>query len=446
MAPLQMSPSLATAPATTPVQGTPTHTQGDADAWARAMAAATGTPAGQPPAQPQNQADPAAPESPPASAGDAKTAGRGSQKAGQPNTSPTPRNTHAQKASRDDRRHDATTVGAVVLAVGTAPVPAITTVIAPRGNTAAQAGHSHAAVTGTALHPASTLEKAQAPDRTPANAQVSRGDASVVPPPKAKASTATASSAASVDPQTGVPSKAAAGNPAPIPGSASVATTSMPPADATHRIGTTSTSKAQPAATAPALPTLSAAKKDPQLLGAPQTQTAAAAFGVLPQATPNALLAQPTSAAAAAPTSSAASSANAQTLGSAIANLHQSGLNTATVQLTPPSLGSVQVQIQVAASHTASVTFTVAQPAAAQAVQASLPLLSQALLQHGITLAQANVSTGDGGAAAWGGGQPGSGGQQSPYAQPWQGALVGSGRRGRETTEVVMPKGVRAYA
>lgn len=141
-----------------------------------------------------------------------------------------------------------------------------------------------------------------------------------------------------------------------------------------------------------------------------------------------------------APHAMVAPDVNTQALGAAASALFQNGGGSATVQLTPPALGYVEIRIQVRADHSASVSFVVSQPAAAQAIQAGLPALSQALQQNHIVLAHTDVS---GGTASWQG--PSHGGQQGHGQGQHEGSLVGYGRRdGHKASGDAT--GVRAYA
>lgn len=66
----------------------------------------------------------------------------------------------------------------------------------------------------------------------------------------------------------------------------------------------------------------------------------------------------------------------------------------ARIQLEPPALGKVHIQLQMRHNDVAQVSFTVANEHAAQALQSSLAQLGAQLQRSGIQLAHASVSTG----------------------------------------------------
>lgn len=167
---------------------------------------------------------------------------------------------------------------------------------------------------------------------------------------------------------------------------------------------------------------------------------------VAPQAPPPPAVTIPPAAAAGPVTATihVAADANAKALAVAVGAMVQGGLPTATVALTPPALGHVQVQVQVNADHTAALVFTVAQPAAAQVIQSGLPALAQALQQANLVLARADIGGGSVGTTTWYGQQHRS---QQQGAWSRDGSLVGAGRRsGAKRKGAAGPDGVMAYA
>ncbi|HEX7326811.1 MAG TPA: flagellar hook-length control protein FliK [Rhodanobacteraceae bacterium] len=440
MASLQVGAAPPAAPAGNARMGA----KGDADAWATAVAAATGETAG-----PELRTG--------RSAGSERgeTTGRNHGKADAPRVAKDPRGDGRLERVRDDK-HRASSAGGAPVPLAIAHVqparPGIPEATQRAGanaaRVAASGGKSRSPATaanGTVQTDPAVPQEAVAVRAASASSAGNRAQTK----PAASAGKEGAVAAAAVAPGQREAASAASGDGSqtPVPVDAVAAGPSAATGRRALPVSAARNGKVPVADAASPQLTFADLKKALPGDNAQPVQSAGVALGVL-QVPATAAGAGGTQAPGVATTATLARSdagANAQALGSAVAALHQGGLNAATVQLTPPTLGSVQVQIQVAAGHAASVAFIVAQPAAAQAVQASLPLLTQALQQHGITLAQASVSTGDGGASAWGG-HPGGGGQQPQYGQPQQGALVGSGRRGREAVEVVVPKGVRAYA
>lgn len=144
-----------------------------------------------------------------------------------------------------------------------------------------------------------------------------------------------------------------------------------------------------------------------------------------------------------------------QAMNAQIHALHQAGGGQANIQLDPPSLGSVQIQLNMNSHHQAQVSFTAAQPATAQALQASLPQLSAAMHQNGIQLSHSEVHATNTDSSL--SGQPGSGfqGQQNPQGQPGGQGSTRESLNARATHAVTRPDvtsgargndGVRAYA
>lgn len=102
-----------------------------------------------------------------------------------------------------------------------------------------------------------------------------------------------------------------------------------------------------------------------------------------------------------------------QSLNAQVHTLHHAGGGQATIQLDPPSLGHVHIQLQLSAQNQAQVRFSAAQPATAQALQASLGQLTASLHQTGIHLQHSEVSaTAPDGGVAGQSGQNGHSGQQ----------------------------------
>ena len=103
----------------------------------------------------------------------------------------------------------------------------------------------------------------------------------------------------------------------------------------------------------------------------------------------------------------------------------------ATMELSPPDLGPMQVVLGISNDH-ATVAFTSAQPEVRQALEAAVPKLREMMSDAGIQLGNATVSAGTGNqdngynqqaASAQSGGGGGSGGGQ------------GGSRHGRDSAE-----------
>lgn len=119
----------------------------------------------------------------------------------------------------------------------------------------------------------------------------------------------------------------------------------------------------------------------------------------------------------------------------------------ARVQIEPPALGKVHIQVQVRSNDTAQVNFTVANEHAAQALQSNLVQLANALQRNGIQLSHASVSTAldaSGAGTGWSGnlGQGGRGGNGRPQTFARAGMTVPAESSGDKPQDV----GVRAYA
>lgn len=78
-------------------------------------------------------------------------------------------------------------------------------------------------------------------------------------------------------------------------------------------------------------------------------------------------------------------------LSATITALHQSGQNAVTLRLDPPNLGHLMVQLKMDAQGAVNVLFVPGTVDAAHALQNTLPQLSSALAQSGLTLGQAEV-------------------------------------------------------
>lgn len=139
-----------------------------------------------------------------------------------------------------------------------------------------------------------------------------------------------------------------------------------------------------------------------------------------------------------------------QSMQAQIHTLHQAGGGQARIQLNPPSLGQVQIHLQLQANNEAQLSFTAAQPGTAQALQSSLPQLNHALQQSGIHVTHSEVNAGgpDSGAA----GQQGHAQRQGQHSQgeawreqPNARASHAEAQRADEPP-LAREHGVRAYA
>lgn len=83
-------------------------------------------------------------------------------------------------------------------------------------------------------------------------------------------------------------------------------------------------------------------------------------------------------------------------LATQISGLHQARVGHADIRLDPPSLGMVNVHVQMNGQNQMQVSFIAAQSATAQSLQNSLSQLAQAVSQHGVTLTHAQVQSADG--------------------------------------------------
>lgn len=143
--------------------------------------------------------------------------------------------------------------------------------------------------------------------------------------------------------------------------------------------------------------------------------------------------------------------ASMQAMHAQIRTLHQGGGGQASIQLSPPSLGSVQVQVQMQGNHQAQLTFTAAQQSTAQALQTSLPQLSNALQQNGIHLTHTEVTAGNGHAMTGqqhqgqGGNTPGQHGDSGAWREQHSARASQAGRSEAGDTSA-LDTGVRAYA
>lgn len=128
--------------------------------------------------------------------------------------------------------------------------------------------------------------------------------------------------------------------------------------------------------------------------------------------------------------------------------LHQTGGGQAEIRLDPPSLGIVQIQLTLQQNQ-AQVSFHAAQTATAQMLQASLPQLTQAMQQQGITLTHTQVHTPSdgGGVGSNTGGAGQQPGQQSGRQQPENAPVTVSFKGPGNVALASDPdNGVRAYA
>jgi len=113
-------------------------------------------------------------------------------------------------------------------------------------------------------------------------------------------------------------------------------------------------------------------------------------------------------------------------LGSQLIWMAHHGIGSASLQVSPPDLGPIQVRIAMHGSA-ASVWFGAAQADTRAALEQALPRLHELFGAQGLALADANVSREqpgeqrEGGAAVWGGG---SGGSQQSTDQGAQGATA----------------------
>lgn len=131
-------------------------------------------------------------------------------------------------------------------------------------------------------------------------------------------------------------------------------------------------------------------------------------------------------------------------MGAQLHALHQAGGGHANLQLDPPSLGSVHIQLHLAASNQAQVMFTASQPATVQVLQANLAQLAAVLHQNGIHLVHSEVN------ASVTANLPDQSGQQG-HPQGFTGEQFSARPTGGSATAAPAPKarhnpGVRAYA
>lgn len=137
-----------------------------------------------------------------------------------------------------------------------------------------------------------------------------------------------------------------------------------------------------------------------------------------------------------------------QQLNAQIHILHQAGGGHAEIRLDPPSLGSVQIQLNLQQNQ-AQVSFHASQSATAQMLQVSLPQLTQAMQQQGITLTHTQVHASSDGAGVGPnmGGHGQQPGQQSGQQLPENGrARVSFDGPGNAPAARDSESGVRAYA
>lgn len=137
-----------------------------------------------------------------------------------------------------------------------------------------------------------------------------------------------------------------------------------------------------------------------------------------------------------------------QQLNAQIHILHQAGGGHAEIRLDPPSLGSVQIQLTLQQNQ-ALVSFHAAQTATAQMLQASLPQLTQAMQQQGVTLThtQIHVPSDGGGVGPNPGGTGQQPGQQSRQQQPENARVtIMPEDSGGSAPITDSESGVRAYA
>lgn len=139
-----------------------------------------------------------------------------------------------------------------------------------------------------------------------------------------------------------------------------------------------------------------------------------------------------------------------QIMNAQMRTLHHAGGGQATIQLDPPSLGQVHIQLQVQGQNQARLHFSAAQPATAQALQASLPQLTAALHQNGIHVMHSEVTATatDGGLSGQSGhqSQQGQPGQQGPGNEALNARATHAERRSQAPTSDGSRAGVRAYA
>lgn len=137
-----------------------------------------------------------------------------------------------------------------------------------------------------------------------------------------------------------------------------------------------------------------------------------------------------------------------QQLNAQIHILHQAGGGHAEIRLDPPSLGSVQIQLTLQQNQ-AQVSFHAAQTATAQMLQASLPQLTQAMQQQGVTLThtQVHAPSDGGGVGPNPGGTGQQPGQQSRQQQPENARVtIMPEDSGGFAPSADSESGVRAYA
>lgn len=136
-----------------------------------------------------------------------------------------------------------------------------------------------------------------------------------------------------------------------------------------------------------------------------------------------------------------------QQLSAQIHILHQAGGGHAEIRLDPPSLGSVQIQLTLQQNQV-QVSFYAAQAATAQMLQASLPQLTQAMQQQGITLThtQVHASSDGGGVGPNPGGTGQQPGQQSGQQPENARVAVTPENIGNTSLPNDSENGVRAYA
>ncbi|MCD6682014.1 MAG: flagellar hook-length control protein FliK [Burkholderiaceae bacterium] len=78
-----------------------------------------------------------------------------------------------------------------------------------------------------------------------------------------------------------------------------------------------------------------------------------------------------------------------------VAVLGAAGIERAEIQLQPPELGPVRIELSLSGEST-RVAFSAAQPETRQAIEQSLPILKELLAERGLMLGNASVSDGDG--------------------------------------------------
>jgi flagellar hook-length control protein FliK len=175
--------------------------------------------------------------------------------------------------------------------------------------------------------------------------------------------------------------------------------------------------------------------------GVPTGSGLAATSPVLPTSTDHGTVLSPnksdTVSAVSAATTEQASSLAPLALAATVTAMQQGGQNTAILRLDPPDLGSLSIHVTLGQAGAVNVAFVPTTPQAAQILHVGLDSFRQSMAASGLTLGQAEVSSGGGQGAG-----PGHQGHQNNLTGDSQNSSVAS----TGSSEVVTNNGVRAYA